>query len=179
MKTSEVGTMRNKTNQAAKIIRKEIKAMYPDCKFSVTTDNQVYYSLITVSLLTAPFKALKSIRDAVDGYIVINKSLIDKDNRLTDEAKKVMVSVNEIINRHRLEDRLFRLEVGSHNKPFVNITKEMIDSPSLKVNPPITMHFQDRKIKAGGYYGKYELKDESELICCSDLNGDDYHSPRN
>ena len=136
MKQTIVGTMRETTTQASRIIRKEIKVLYPDCKFKVTTDNYVHYSLITISLLAAPFKAYKSTKGVIDGYMVVKKSLINDDDRLTDETKKVLLSMIEIINKHQLSDRYFRLEVGNYDKSFVNTGSEVTElkKANAKIN---------------------------------------------
>ena len=158
MNQTIVGTMRETTTQASRIIRKEIKALHPDCKFKVTTDNKVYYSLITISLLAAPFNAYKSTKGVIDGYAVVKQNLISSDDRLTDETKKVLDSVAEIINEYQLLDRYFRLEVGSYDEPFINTTE--IKSSSPKANRPITMLFCDRKSRAGGYFGRDGITDK-------------------
>ena len=50
-----------------------------------------------------------------------------------------------------------------------------VKKSSAKANRPITMLFCDRKTRAGGYFGRCELKDEFNY--CDDPNGNDYYSP--
>ncbi len=62
--------MRLSTKDVAKIIRKKLKAEFPDCKFSVRTDYGATTSEITVSLVEAPFNAILKAGHCVDGAFV-------------------------------------------------------------------------------------------------------------
>jgi len=51
------------TTEIAKLIRKELKEKFPNCKFSVTTEYFSGGSSITISLMEANFKVIKDFED--------------------------------------------------------------------------------------------------------------------
>ena len=130
------------TKEIAKTIRQELKATYPDCKFSVTISRFSGGSSIAVALMTAPFEAIRnnSAYEQLNQYTIRRETYEDylgndipnnyKPRKLTEAAWKLMQSVDEIADRENWNNSdaqidyfdvnyYLDLHVGKWNKDFV------------------------------------------------------------
>jgi len=119
------------TRDISKILREYVKRVYPDHKFSITTENFSGGSSIHVRLMTAPYEALQGGKRDHG----LNPYCLEQDNVLTAPAKRIMQDVNRLINSYRRSDCdsmvdyfdvnfYYDLSVGKWDKPF-----EVVDRP--------------------------------------------------
>jgi len=112
--------------EIAKLVRAELRARFPDCKFSVKTEYFSMGSAIHVSLMAAPFRALA---DEAKTHTQVSNHGINEDARLTTDAKTVMVKVGKIVNGYNYDDSdsmvdyfdtnfYFHLNIGKWDRPF-------------------------------------------------------------
>ena len=112
------------TGDVSKILREYVKRVYPDHKFSITTQYYSGGSDIHVALMTAPYEALKNGKQHS-----LNQYYLKEDEALTPAAKRVMLDINRVINSYRMSDCdsmidyfnvsfYYNLSVGKWNKPF-------------------------------------------------------------
>lgn len=113
------------TKEITAKIREYVKKAYPDCKFSVTFSSYSGGSSIHVALVSGPYEAL---RENVK-HIQVNHYYIEREDRLTDWAKAVIMDVNDVIKSYRFSDCdsmidyfdvnfWYDLDVGKWNKPY-------------------------------------------------------------
>lgn len=140
------------TKEIAVKVREFVKAIYPECKFSVTVDGNWSYSKINVTLIESPYKLNKEYDE------LTNKELYDGNysynyrygHTTTDEEKesflrtcfsfeiqKIMTEVNKFVNSYRYDDSDGMIDyfdcnfyyhgctVGKWNKPYVQNESRM------------------------------------------------------
>lgn len=113
------------TKEIAKILREYVKRVYPDHKFSITTEYFSGGSSINVALMAAPYEALR------DGstHRGMNQFAMKEDPVFAPRAVEVMRNVNRLIKSYRYDDSdgmidyfntnfYYDLSVGRWNKPF-------------------------------------------------------------
>lgn len=113
----------------AKLIRQQLKKKFPKCKFSVSKESYAGGGSITVSLMSAPFKAFKEVnmevcerqslrgmnykpediakmwQDTINrGYDQVNQYHISDDYRMSDEAKEVVTIALGIAQSYNFDD---------------------------------------------------------------------------
>jgi len=126
--------------EIAKMIRKDLKKAFPDCKFSVTKQDYAGGRTITISLMRAPFKVIEK---ASSNYIQLNHFYLDKYLSsanptnpiwrqkvvLTPKAVETLKQVVKIAQAYNYSDCdamidyfdvnfYLNLEIGKWNKPF-------------------------------------------------------------
>lgn len=123
------------TTEIAKITRTELKKEIPNCKFSITSEYFSGGSAITLALMEAKFDVFADGLEEYEKerqYIQVNHYHIDKDHRLTDEAKNALKKAyNKLVDFNRDDsDSMIdyfdvnfyvHLEVGKWNKPFKRV----------------------------------------------------------
>lgn len=113
------------TKEITAKIREYVKKAYPDCKFSVTFSSYSGGSSIHVALVSGPYEALKTNAK----HIQVNHYYVEREDRLTDWAKAVIMDVNDVIKSYRFSDCdgmidyydvnfWYDLDVGKWNKPY-------------------------------------------------------------
>ena len=126
--------------EITKEIRAELKAEFPECKFSVTTRNHL---TITVALMSAPESPFANLNTTCEhthegDYAQLNHyHITHRDNNwisngyyLTPKAAKMLKAVVEMSNRENWNNSdiqtdyfdvnyYFHLQVGKWNKPFI------------------------------------------------------------
>lgn len=118
------------TKDIAQKIREYVKAAYPDCKFSVTTHYASMCSEIRVALMSGPYAAIVTGAD----HVQINQYHIERDERLTDWARAVLLDVNDCIKSYHWDDSdgmidyfdvnfYYDLDVGKWDKPYTVTNK--------------------------------------------------------
>lgn len=151
---------RNLDNKAiAKKVREFVKCVYPDCKFSITSD----YLKIHIYLMEAPFEAFK---DTTTKEAQINHYYIERDDRLTEKARVMMQTVYEYLNSYNYDDSdsmtdyfdtnfYVHLAIGKWDKPFKVVAK--------------TARIQDKKPEA-----RQRTTEESNTEVETDVNNYTY-----
>lgn len=124
-----------KTKSIAKLIAKQLKTEYPDCKFSVRTKDYSTESNIRIYLMAAPFEAL-SRPDPYDiyktGCLYVKRECFVNDYKtddykcgdiyLTPEAWDVFKRATEIVLNQELDKNVkFHLMIGDFGQPFVKL----------------------------------------------------------
>lgn len=104
----------------AKLIRKELKKEYPNCKFSITIQRYSGGQSLNIDLMECNFEVFKK----------------DKDGRFfknyTDESKEILSNVKNLVNQYNYDDSdgmidyfntnfYLHLNIGKWNKPFRKI----------------------------------------------------------
>jgi hypothetical protein len=119
------------TKEIAKIIRENLKKT--NCKFSVTFESFAGGSSINVALMEAPFEAF--VKDVeTKGYEQLNQYYLEKEKKLTPEAKEVMLKAYNISKSFNYDDSdsmidyfdtnfYLHLEIGKWDKPFKKVVK--------------------------------------------------------
>ena len=132
------------TKDVAQRIREYVKTSYPDCKFSVTTHCASMCSSIHVALMSGPYAALVNGAD----YVQVNQYYIERDDRLTDWARAVLLDVNDCIKSYHWDDCdgmidyfdvnfYFDLDVGKWDKPYTVTNKpRKISAPKTESKAP-------------------------------------------
>lgn len=122
-------------------VRAYAKEKYPECTFSVTKDG---YRSIYIHLMSSPFQAFKGENE--NGYLQLNQYYIKEDERLTEEAKKVMADMHEYLMTYNYDDSdsmtdyfcvnfYGQFAIGKWNQPFrIKIEKEK-EEDLLQVEP--------------------------------------------
>jgi len=100
-KVDEISTI----TDIAKSIREYVKKKYPDCKFSITTEKYSGGQSLSVYLMQAPFNPLKDeskwdISSEGNKYYSVNYNYIEKNENLSDEAKKILQDVRSFYNKY-------------------------------------------------------------------------------
>lgn len=132
--------------EIAKQVRKELKAEFPKCRFSVTTKHFSGGQELTVELMKAPQTPFANL-DTITGrthkgtnaqlnhyYITQDRdgNWISNGYYLTEEAAQMLKRIVEIANRKNWNNSdsmvdyfdvnyWFHLGIGKYNKPFVII----------------------------------------------------------
>lgn len=125
------------TKDIAQKIRGYVKAAYPDCKFSVTTHYASMCSEIRVALMSGPYAAIVTGAD----HVQLNQYHIERDERLTDWARAVLIDVNDCIRSYHYDDCdsmidyfsvnfYYDLDVGKWDKPYTVTNKPRKISPA-------------------------------------------------
>jgi len=133
--------------EQTKILREGIKAMYPECKWSVSFETYSGGGSIHIALVEAPFKVF--INDNDGGYIQCNQYYLPEDKRITEKAKEVLIKVNDFINSYRYDDSdgmidyfdtnfYYNLNIGKWDKPFKVVDRHV--NVNTRANP------KDKKI---------------------------------
>lgn len=112
--------------EIAKDVRRQLKAEFPDCKYSVRIERYSLGQNMRLHLMEAPFQVF------VDGsdHGSVNHYHIDSDHRLTGTAKAVLQRAVEIANAENWDNSdsmtdyfdvnyYFDLHVGCWDKPVV------------------------------------------------------------
>lgn len=118
------------TKDIAQRIREYVKTSYPDCKFSITTHYASMCSEIRVALMSGPYAAIVTGAD----HVQINQYHIERDERLTDWARAVLLDVNDCIKSYHWDDSdgmidyfdvnfYYDLAVGKWDKPYTVTNK--------------------------------------------------------
>ena len=127
--------------QIAKEVRKQLKEEFPRCKFSVTISRFSMGQSLDVSLMSAPFAAVRSnSKIGQDGYAQLNQFRLRLEPHdymcngvlLTAQAWHVMKRADEIANQRNWDnsDRqvdyfdvnfYFHANIGKWDKPFVQM----------------------------------------------------------
>lgn len=118
------------TKDIAQHIREYVKTSYPDCKFSITTHYASMCSEIRVALMSGPYAAIVTGAD----HVQINQYHIERDERLTDWARAVLLDVNDCIKSYHWDDSdgmidyfdvnfYYDLAVGKWDKPYTVTNK--------------------------------------------------------
>ena len=126
----------------AKDVRRELKKVFPECKFSVTIDRFAGGQSMGVSLMAAPFDPFASESVYHDrGYAQLNRHTFKARNiqedgtlqsngaHLTKQAVKVLYKVIQIANQDNWNhsdsmidyfdvNYYFDIEIGKWNRPF-------------------------------------------------------------
>ena len=110
-----------RVKEIAKLVRAELKKLYPSSKFSVTSE----YNNLSVSLMESDIKIFNT--DIT--YTQINHYYIKDNETLTEAGRNLLENVNQISNKYNYSDcdsmidyfsvnYYFDLNVGKWNKPF-------------------------------------------------------------
>lgn len=114
------------TKDIAKLLRKEIKTIAPNTKWSITSD----YSRIKVNLMEAPFEVFMPENTHKDsGYLQINEYYLN-DMHLTPEAVKIFKEIKEFLWSFNYDDSDSMVDyfdrkfyeyfaIGKWDKPFI------------------------------------------------------------
>jgi hypothetical protein len=128
----------------AKMIRKQAKATFPECKFSVRISRFSMGQSMTISLMAAPFEAFAPENENVEdgwrsGYAQLNHYNLEGPRNngaiLTPEALhaiKTVVGYAEDYNFSDCDGQIdyfnvnfyLHVQIGEWNKNFVNTTKK-------------------------------------------------------
>lgn len=134
------------TKEIAAKVREFVKAVYPECKFSVTFDTASMCSEIHVALMEAPYRCNKTVEELTneelyDGHYSYNyqyghettpeqKAYFLK-NCYTNEIEEIRKDVDNFVKSYRYSDcdgmidyfdtnfYYFGVKVGKWNKPYV------------------------------------------------------------
>lgn len=132
------------TKDIAQKIREYVKAVYPDCKFSVTTHYASMCSEIRVALMSGPYAALANGKD----HKGVNQYYVERDEDLTDWARAVLIDVNDCIRSYHYDDCdsmidyfdtnfYYDLAVGKWDKPYTVTNKpRKIGAPKAESKAP-------------------------------------------
>lgn len=132
------------TKDIAQRIREYVKTSYPDCKFSITTHYASMCSEIRVALMSGPYAALANGAD----HVQVNQYHIERDDRLTDWARAVLLDVNDFIKSYHWDDSdgmidyfdvnfYYDLDVGKWDKPYTVTNKpRKISAPKAESKAP-------------------------------------------
>lgn len=132
------------TKDIAQKIREHVKAAYPDCKFSITTHYASMCSEIRVALMSGPYAAIVTGAD----HVQLNQYHIERDERLTDWARAVLIDVNDCIKSYHWDDSdgmidyfdvnfYYDLDVGKWDKPYTVTNKpRKIGAPKAESEAP-------------------------------------------
>lgn len=132
------------TKDIAQRIREYVKTSYPDCKFSITTHYASMCSEIRVALMSGPYAAIVTGAD----HVQINQYHIERDERLTDWARAVLLDVNDCIKSYHWDDSdgmidyfdvnfYYGLDVGKWDKPYTITNKpRKISAPKTEDKAP-------------------------------------------
>lgn len=134
------------TKDIAAKVRRFVKEIYPECKFSVTFENASMCSEIYVTLMESPYRLNKTYDELTNEELYSgNYSYNYQYGRETDEnqkryflkncytntIKEIMETVNTFVNSYRRDDSdgmidyfdcnfyYFGVKVGKWNKPYV------------------------------------------------------------
>jgi hypothetical protein len=140
----------------AKLIREQLKKDHPTCKFSVTKEIYSMGASIHVSLISADFKAIKNDEE----YLQLNQYHLENDDRITDEAKKVMLYVNQLVYSYNYDNSdsmtdyfdtnfYLHLNIGKYNKPFTVTEKKEIKKEYNTTNESSDEYYYIREMKNG------------------------------
>ena len=118
------------TKEIAAHVRKQLKAAFKNCKFSVTMESFSMGSSITISLMEGNFRAFKTfeeqsdqailrmkngwqtteqVKEAFDyhiknGYEQVNYHCLEESTRYTDEAKAVLIAARSAALHYNWDD---------------------------------------------------------------------------
>lgn len=128
------------TKEIAKLVRTFCKIVYPNCKFSITSE----YNSISVHLMEASFEVFANENDKYSHYmdgttkltanIPLNHYYIENDERLTEKAKIMLNNINSYLNSYNYDDSdsmtdyfdknfYEHLEIGKWDRPFKIVEK--------------------------------------------------------
>lgn len=108
-------------------IREFCKTVYPDCKFSVTTDSGTWCTSINIALMEAPY--FPFVDENHKTYSSVNHYHIDSDTELTERTKEMMRTVIAYAQSYNYDDSdsmtdyfdtnfYLSVYVGKWDKPF-------------------------------------------------------------
>lgn len=98
------------TKEIAKILRKELK-VFSGCKWSITTT----YNTIRINLMKAPCSPFVEEFDGNRGYIQLNHYYIDRDESLTEEARKMFSDIVNFVQSFNYNDSDAQIDYFSTN----------------------------------------------------------------
>lgn len=114
------------TTDIAKLLRKEIKEIAPNTKWSITSD----HLSIHVTLMSAPFEVFMPINEyRTTGHMPVNQYYIENMN-LTPEATEMFTKVKEFLWSYNYDNSdiqsdyfdtnfYLHMNIGKWDKPFV------------------------------------------------------------
>ncbi|HBG2133550.1 TPA: hypothetical protein KPJ62_003920 [Clostridioides difficile] len=118
----------------AKIIRKYVKEIYPNYKFSVTTSSAGLSSTISVSLMEAPCNVFNEDFYLQEDYLQVNYYHINTNKKLNKIGKNVLSDVYSLLKNYNYDNSdamtdyfdtnfYMYINVGNWNRPFKVIGK--------------------------------------------------------
>jgi hypothetical protein len=127
--------------ELAKLIRKDLKKAYPDCKFSVTKQDYSGGRSITVSVMATPFQVVEDWGNWSNNYAQLNQNYIESTCNgigLTEEGIELLRDVVNTVQSYNYDDSDAQIDyfncnfyshfaLGKWDKPYErrgkNVTK--------------------------------------------------------
>jgi hypothetical protein len=119
--------------EIAKDTRKALKVAFPKCKFSVTIERYSMGQNMGLTLMASDFMPFiiteMSDMEYEHGHLQVNHYYIERDHRITDKAKTVLMEACKIANRENYDNSdsqtdyfdvgfYFDLNIGKWDKSF-------------------------------------------------------------
>ena len=158
--------------EIAKIIKKELKRVFPTATFSVTTEGNCYYNGLNISLMkdsqnplndyeTAVKEASKStstrIIEDYDKWVGLSDSDIWESEQRKKELKNRLEHKNITINQYHIDNDF---ELSDYGKKIFKFVKELCNSFNYDDSDSMTDYFDCGfylELKIGKYDKSFEL----------------------
>lgn len=158
--------------EIAKIIKKELKRVFPTATFSVTTEGNCYYNGLNISLMkdsknplndyeTAVKEASKStstkIIEDYDKWVGLSDFDIWESEQRKKELKSRLASKNITINQYHIDSDF---ELSDYGKKIFKFVKELCNSFNYDDSDSMTDYFDCGfylELKIGKYDKSFEL----------------------
>ena len=113
----------------AKIIRTELKNVYPEATFSIITNGNYYTDIMYIYLMSDTRTPFNTTENAQKQNININQYYIKQDDRLNDYGKQMFQFIKDLCDSFNYNDSdgqidyfdrgfYLHLHIGKYNKPF-------------------------------------------------------------
>ena len=114
--------------EIAKEIRKDLKKLFPACKFSIKIERYAGGQSLNLDLVAATFDAFT---EAGEDYKQVNPYSIKESKHFTAEAKEVLQRAYDLTKKYNYDDSdsmtdyfdvnfYLHMSIGCWNKPFNN-----------------------------------------------------------
>lgn len=131
--------------EIAKRTRESLKKEFPNLTFSVTKESFSGGSSMSVILMKGNFNPFV---DSDEEYVQLNKNSIDRDERLTDEAKRVMTRAAEIAQIYNWDNSdpmtdyfdvnyYLHIGIGKWDKPYEMVAGKPSEKSGEKKSYPM------------------------------------------
>lgn len=158
--------------EISKIIKKELKRVFPSATFSVTTEGNSYYSGLNIALMKDSKNPLNDYETAVkeastststriienyENWVGLSESDIWESEQRKKELKSRLENKNITINQYHIDNDF---ELSEYGKKLFKYIKELCDSFNYDDSDSMTDYFDCGfylTLKIGKYDKKFEL----------------------